>query len=71
MVFVLLLLCAWYSNGMNLTGVRSNMQKVVLGLVILGAVLLDQLKQRGWLARRPAARPAAEAQPREFLETDR
>jgi ribose transport system permease protein len=33
-------------NGMNLTNVESYTQKVVLGLVILGAVLLDQLKQR-------------------------
>ena len=37
-------------NGMNLTGVESYTQKVVLGLVILGAVLLDMLKRRG-LAR--------------------
>lgn len=36
-------------NGMNLTGVGSYMQKVVLGLVILGAVLLDTLKRRGAL----------------------
>jgi ribose transport system permease protein len=35
-------------NGMNLTGVESNRQKVVLGLVILGAVLVDTLKKRGW-----------------------
>lgn len=35
-------------NGMNLTGVQSYTQKVVLGLVILGAVLLDVLKSRGW-----------------------
>jgi ribose transport system permease protein len=35
-------------NGMNLTGVESYTQKVVLGLVILGAVLLDILKNRGW-----------------------
>ncbi len=35
-------------NGMNLTNVESYTQKVVLGLVILGAVLLDRLKQRGW-----------------------
>ncbi|MGV3719963.1 MAG: ABC transporter permease [Actinomycetota bacterium] len=35
-------------NGMNLTGVESYTQKVVLGLVILGAVLLDTLKKRGW-----------------------
>jgi ribose transport system permease protein len=36
-------------NGMNLTNVESYTQKVVLGLVILGAVLLDMLKKRGWL----------------------
>lgn len=34
------------NNGMNLTGVQSYTQKVVLGLVILGAVLLDLLKKR-------------------------
>ncbi len=33
-------------NGMNLVNVESYTQKVVLGLVILGAVLLDRLKQR-------------------------
>jgi ribose transport system permease protein len=33
-------------NGMNLTNVESYTQKVVLGLVILGAVLLDQLKHQ-------------------------
>lgn len=31
-------------NGMNLTGVESYTQKVVLGLVILAAVLLDRLR---------------------------
>jgi ribose transport system permease protein len=35
-------------NGMNLTGVQSYTQKVVLGLVLLIAVLLDMLKKRGW-----------------------
>jgi ribose transport system permease protein len=35
-------------NGMNLTGVESYRQKVVLGLVILGAVLLDMLKTKTW-----------------------
>ena len=38
-------------NGMNLTNVESYTQKVVLGLVILVAVLLDRLKQQG-LSRR-------------------
>ena len=38
-------------NGMNLTGVESYTQKVVLGLVILGAVLLDMLKKGGWFQR--------------------
>ncbi len=33
-------------NGMNLTNVESYTQKVVLGLVILGAVLLDKLRHR-------------------------
>ena len=49
-------------NGMNLTGVESYTQKVVLGLVILGAVLIDTLKQRGGrllpMLRRWFARPA-------------
>lgn len=35
-------------NGMNLTGVESYQQKVVLGLVILAAVLADQLKKKDW-----------------------
>jgi ribose/xylose/arabinose/galactoside ABC-type transport system permease subunit len=33
-------------NGLNLTGVGSYVQQVVLGIVILLAVLLDQLKKR-------------------------
>ncbi len=33
-------------NGMNLTNVESYTQKVVLGLVILGAVLLDKMRNR-------------------------
>jgi len=39
-------------NGMNLTGVESNRQKVVLGAVILGAVLVDTVKKRGWAVPR-------------------
>ena len=42
-------------NGMNLTGVESYTQKVVLGLVILGAVLLDRVKKRGWRAFRASS----------------
>jgi ribose transport system permease protein len=38
-------------NGMNLTNVESYTQKVVLGLVILAAVLLDTLRHRGWLRK--------------------
>ena len=34
--------------GMNLTGVQSYTQKVVFGLVILAAVLLDMHGKRGW-----------------------
>ncbi len=33
-------------NGMNLMGLKSYPQKVMLGAVILGAVLLDQLKKK-------------------------
>jgi ribose/xylose/arabinose/galactoside ABC-type transport system permease subunit len=40
---------------MNLTGVESYQQKIVLGLVILGAVLLDLLKRRGWIRRKTAS----------------
>ena len=40
------LIIAVIQNGMNLTKVESYTQKVVLGLVILGAVLLDMLKLR-------------------------
>jgi ribose transport system permease protein len=55
-------------NGMNLTGVESYTQKVVLGLVILGAVLLDMMKKRGWrmlipfLKKTPTAPVAAAAE---------
>lgn len=37
-------------NGMNLTNTEAYHQKVVLGLVILGAVLIDLLKKRDWSA---------------------
>jgi len=36
-------------NGMNLTGVRSSLQPIVFGAVILGAVLLDRLRKHGWV----------------------
>lgn len=39
------LIIAVIQNGMNLTGVESYTQKVVLGLVILSAVLLDKLRR--------------------------
>lgn len=48
------LIIAVIQNGMNLENVESYSQKVVLGLVILGAVLLDLLKKgdwRGWSRR--------------------
>jgi ribose transport system permease protein len=59
------LIIAVIQNGMNLTGVESYRQKVVLGVVILGAVLLDLSKQRDWrgilrsFARRSARIPGA------------
>jgi ribose transport system permease protein len=40
-------------NGMNLTGVKSDHQRVVLGLIILAAVLLDRFKKHGWRLHRP------------------
>ncbi len=46
-------------NGMNLIGVESYTQKVVLGLVILAAVLLDMLKKRGLPLSRFARRTRA------------
>ncbi len=45
-------------NGMNLLGVESYTQKVILGLVILGAMLLDRMKQldvRWFRSRKRAA----------------
>jgi ribose transport system permease protein len=48
-------------NGMNLTNVESYTQKVVLGLVILGAVLLDGLKHRGFHLKGKARRSSAES----------
>jgi len=41
------LLLAVIENAMNLTGIESYTQKVVLGLVILAAVGLDALRRRG------------------------
>jgi ribose transport system permease protein len=37
-------------NGMNLLGIESYTQQVVLGAVILGAVLMDKTRNRGGLA---------------------
>ena len=37
-------------NGMNLTGLESYTQQVVLGAVILGAVLLDKVRVSGRLS---------------------
>ena len=39
------LLIAVVQNGMNLLGLSSDPQKVVLGLVILAAAVVDRLKQ--------------------------
>jgi ribose transport system permease protein len=41
-------LIAVIQNGMNLTGVGSENQQIVLGMVILGAVLIDKVKKNGW-----------------------
>ena len=37
-------------NGMNLIGIESYTQKIVLGAVILAAVLLDRVRDSGQLA---------------------
>lgn len=39
-------------NGMNLTNIESYTQKVVLGCVILGAVLVDKVRHGHWLGGR-------------------
>lgn len=41
------LIIAVIQNGMNLANIESYTQKVVLGLVVLGAVVVDRLKLRG------------------------
>lgn len=49
------LIIAVIQNGMNLTGVGPYPQKVVLGAIIIGAVLLDQFRRHGWrMLLRPA-----------------
>jgi ribose transport system permease protein len=40
------LIIAVIQNGMNLVGIESYTQRVVLGGVILAAVLLDRLRRR-------------------------
>lgn len=45
------LIIAVIRNGMNLTNVEAYKQKVILGLVILGAVLLDTMKKKGWAGK--------------------
>jgi len=45
------LIIAVIGNGMNLTDVPPYHQKVVLGLVILAAVLIDRLHRRGFRDR--------------------
>jgi ribose transport system permease protein len=42
------LIIAVIQNGMNLIGIESYTQRVVLGAVILAAVLLDRLRHRHW-----------------------
>ena len=42
------LIIAVIGNGMNLCDITFDYQKVILGAVILGAVLLDKLKRRDW-----------------------
>ena len=45
-------LIAVINNGMNLLGLQSWDQEIVLGAVIVLAVLFDRVKQLGWLRRR-------------------
>ncbi|UCC43788.1 MAG: ABC transporter permease [Candidatus Zixiibacteriota bacterium] len=51
-------------NGMNLTNVESYTQKVILGLVILAAVLVDRLKQTGFKAKIPKLNKDAQSERR-------
>ncbi|MEO7714766.1 MAG: ABC transporter permease [Capsulimonas sp.] len=57
-------------NGMNLTGVQSYTQRVVLGVVILAAVLLDMLKHRDWRWLRPRSDRKTAIVPPAFPEPD-
>jgi ribose transport system permease protein len=41
------------SNGLTLLGVRSPVQLVIKGLIIIAAVLFDRARAGGWLKRRP------------------
>ena len=51
-------LIAVIQNGMNLLGLKSFDQEVVLGAVIVLAVLFDRIKQLGWLRLRLSVRKA-------------
>jgi len=51
-------------NGMNLMGIESYTQQVVLGAVILGAVLLDKVRSGGGLKRTWLRHRAAGVRPR-------
>jgi ribose transport system permease protein len=42
------LIIAVIGNGMNLMKFRDFTQEVVMGLLIIGAVLIDVLRRRGW-----------------------
>ena len=50
------LLIAVIHNGMNLLGLASFDQEIVLGVVIILAVLFDRGKQLGWLRRQAVKR---------------
>lgn len=43
------------ANGMNLLGLNTETQRIMLGLVILAAVGLDRLRSSRWLKRSPAS----------------
>jgi ribose transport system permease protein len=48
------LVIAVIQNGMNLLGVTSFRQRIVLGAIIIAAVLFDRAKQYGWRRYRTA-----------------
>lgn len=54
-------------NGLNMIGVQVGIQRLVIGIIVVFAVLLDVVLRKGMLIRK---RPAAEKRFRNFMELD-